>query len=60
LGTGDREQTPVIRIDARRSRITTIRTPGAVPAPRKVVLACGPRSHKAATFAGQHFPIQPT
>jgi sarcosine oxidase subunit beta len=60
LGADVREFTPVTRIDATRGRIVAVHTPQATLVPGKVVLACGPWSHKVAALAGLHLPIQPT
>lgn len=60
LGADIREFTPVTRIDAKGGRIEALHTPGGAIAPGKVVLACGPWSHRVARSAGLHLPIETT
>jgi sarcosine oxidase subunit beta len=60
FGADIREFAPVTRIDATAGRIEAVHTPESTLVPGKVVLACGPWSHKVAALAGLHLPIEPT
>ncbi|MDA0746727.1 MAG: FAD-binding oxidoreductase [bacterium] len=60
LGADLREFTPVTRIDAKNGHIETLHTPQGAIAPGKVILACGPWSHKVARSAGLFLPIETT
>jgi sarcosine oxidase subunit beta len=60
LGADIREFTPVTRIDAAQGRIEAVHTPQGTLVPGRVVLACGPWSHKVGALAGLHLPIQPS
>ena len=59
-GAEIREFTPVTHIHAKGGRIERLETPGGAIVPGKVVLACGPWSHKVARSAGLRLPIQPS
>ena len=60
LGADIREFTPVKRIDVRKGKIEAVHTSAGTIAPGKVVLACGPWSHKVAKSAGLRLPIETT
>ena len=60
LGADIREFTPVTRIDARDGKIEVVHTPDGALAAGRVVLACGPWSHKVARSAGLRLPIETT
>ncbi|GEM_PF-1620088 len=60
LGADLREFTPVTRIETRGRRVHAVHTPQGAISPGRVVLACGPWSHKVAWSAGLHLPIETT
>ena len=59
-GADIREFSPVTGIDVRAGKAQAVQTPAGAISPGKLVIACGPWSHKVAKSAGLQLPIEPT